>query len=229
MLATPLKQQASIKESTNTSIKASINKSSHVNRQADIHDDAEQLARGILCGDKAMEEIFCQRYYPAVRRQLIAYTRDPVKAEDITHDVMLTLLLRLRSRGIDEPRYLARFVHQTARYSYFSWLRQPGNQQITLEAIDDPADIRDDAEQSLLNAEQRRLTLDQLERLPVKRDREVLWRTYFAGESKQSLCEALALSNAHFDRVIFRARQRLRTVVDTADREIGEALMSSRS
>jgi len=229
MLATPWKQQASITESINIRIEASIKKDSHLNRQANIHDDAEQLASGILGGDKAMEEIFCQRYYPAVRRQLIAYTRDPVKAEDITHDVMLKLLLRLRSRGIDEPRYLARFVHQTTRYSYFSWLRQPANQQVTLEAIDDPADTRDDAEQSLLNAEQRRLTLGLLKRLPVERDREVLWRAYFAEESKQSLCEALALSNAHFDRVMFRARQRLRAMVESADREIGEALMSARS
>jgi RNA polymerase sigma-70 factor (ECF subfamily) len=201
---------------------------SPIKRQADCYRDAEQLARGIQGGDKTMEDIFCQRYYPAVRRQLGGYTRDQFKAEDITHDVMLTLLLRLRSRGIDEPRYLDRFVHQTARYSYFSWLRQPANQQATLQTIPQPVDTNEDAEQRLLNAEQRRLTLCLLTRLPVERDRQVLWRSYFQEESKQSLCEALALSNAHFDRVIFRARKRLRAVVESANSEVSEALMSAR-
>jgi RNA polymerase sigma-70 factor (ECF subfamily) len=197
-------------------------------RQSDWHSDVEQLAKGIQRGDRAMENIFCQRYYPAIRHQLRGYTRDQFKADDITHDVMLTLLLRLRSRGIDEPRYLDRFVHQTARYSYFSWLRQPGNQHATLETIAQPAATSDDAEQDLLNAEQRRLTLCLLARLPVERDREVLWRAYFQEESKQRLCEELALSNAHFDRVIFRARKRLRAVVESADKEVSEAVRSAR-
>jgi RNA polymerase sigma-70 factor (ECF subfamily) len=141
---------------------------------------------------------------------------------------MLTLLLRLRSRGIDEPRYLDRFVHQTARYYYFGWLRQPGNQHATLDTLDHPAETRDNVEQDFLNAEQRRLTLCLLARLPVERDREVLWRAYFQEESKQSLCDALALSNAHFDRVMFRARKRLRAVIESANSEIFEAVMSAR-
>jgi RNA polymerase sigma-70 factor (ECF subfamily) len=206
----------------------SPSKKNPIKRQSDCYRDAEQLARGIHGGDKTMEDIFCQRYYLAVRRQLGGYTRDQFKAEDITHDVMLTLLLRLRSRGIDEPRYLDRFVHQTARYSYFSWLRQPANQQATLQMVPHPVDITEDAEQRLLNAEQRRLTLCLLARLPVERDRQVLWRSYFQEESKQSLCEALALSNAHFDRVLFRARKRLRAVVESANSEVSEALMSAR-
>jgi|AntAceMinimDraft_1070359.scaffolds.fasta_scaffold100829_1 RNA polymerase sigma-70 factor (ECF subfamily) len=224
MLATPLKQEAFAQETAKS--KASGN--SQVNGQSACYSDAEQLARGIQGGDKAMEDIFCQRYYTAVRRQLWGYTRNQFKAEDITHDVMLTLLLRLRSRGIDEPRYLDRFVHQTARYFYFSWLRQPYNQHATLETIEHSTHASENAEQNLLNAEQRRLTLSLLARLPVERDREVLWRTYFQEESKQSLCEALALGNTHFDRVIFRAKKRLRAVVEAADSEVSEALMSAR-
>ena len=95
----------------------------------------DSLVRGIKQGDRHMERTFCQRYYPRVKRQLQTYTRDPNRAEDFTHDVLLTILLRLRASSIEQPQYLDRFVHQTAKYYYLGWIRQATNQ--SLERFDE--------------------------------------------------------------------------------------------
>jgi RNA polymerase sigma-70 factor (ECF subfamily) len=50
--------------------------------------------------------------------------------------------------------------------------------------------------------------------LPVPRDREVIKRFYLDEETKDAICQSLGLSPIHFDRVIFRARQRMRALME---------------
>ena len=53
-----------------------------------------------------------------------------------------------------------------------------------------------------------------LEELPTERDPSMLMRFYLDGTDKQQLCRELGLSPKHFDRVLMRARSRLRTIVE---------------
>jgi DNA-directed RNA polymerase specialized sigma24 family protein len=53
-----------------------------------------------------------------------------------------------------------------------------------------------------------------LEEMPVARDREVLVRFYLDDEDKGKICRELKLSEDHFNRVIFRARNRFRELVE---------------
>ena len=53
-----------------------------------------------------------------------------------------------------------------------------------------------------------------LDELPTERDREILVRFYLDGTDKQQLCQELGLSPKHFDRVLMRARSRLRTIIE---------------
>jgi len=50
--------------------------------------------------------------------------------------------------------------------------------------------------------------------LPTERDRQLLTRFYLDGIDKQQLCHDLGLSPKHFDRVLMRARSRLRTIIE---------------
>jgi len=52
------------------------------------------------------------------------------------------------------------------------------------------------------------------EELPTERDRQLLTRFYLDGTDKQQLCRDLGLSPKHFDRVLMRARSRLRTIIE---------------
>jgi hypothetical protein len=53
-----------------------------------------------------------------------------------------------------------------------------------------------------------------LEELPAERDRQLLMRFYLDGTDKQVLCRELGLSPKHFDRVLLRARTRLRAIIE---------------
>ena len=46
------------------------------------------------------------------------------------------------------------------------------------------------------------------------RDRQVLFRFYIAEENKEDICSDLGLSSLHFNRVLFRARERFRELYE---------------
>ena len=193
--------------------------------QTDLDSAISPLAivANIRRGDRLMEAVFFQRYYAGVKRHLARYIHNTSHAEDIAHDALLTVLLRLRNKSIEQPQFLDRFVYQTAKFSYYSWLRRPANQPGLFEPLAEHQDPMD-TEQQFLRAEQRRLLLVLIGTLRVERDREILRRAYIHDETKLATCEALALTTSHFDRIIFRARERLKHRLELQDPDFITAL-----
>jgi len=181
------------------------------------------IVANIRRGDRPMEAVFFQRYYAGVKRHLARYIHNTSHAEDIAHDALLTVLLRLRNKSIEQPQFLDRFVYQTAKFSYYSWLRRPANQPGLFEPLAEHQNPMD-TEQQFLRAEQRRLLLVLIGTLRVERDREILRRAYIHDETKLATCEALALTTSHFDRIIFRARERLKHRLELQDPDFITAL-----
>jgi RNA polymerase sigma-70 factor (ECF subfamily) len=66
-----------------------------------------------------------------------------------------------------------------------------------------------------------RLVRTLLAELPVPRDREILIRTYLEDQDKSVICEALGVDSAHYNRVLFRAKQRFRELLTTAASQRG--------
>ena len=66
-----------------------------------------------------------------------------------------------------------------------------------------------------------RLVRKLLDELPVQRDREILVKTYLQDEDKSEICEALGVDSAHYNRVLFRAKQRFRELLTTAASQRG--------
>jgi len=60
------------------------------------------------------------------------------------------------------------------------------------------------------------LTLVQqlISEMKVERDRDILISYYAHEEEKSSICSRLDLTPAHFDRVLFRAKSRLKQLID---------------
>ena len=54
-----------------------------------------------------------------------------------------------------------------------------------------------------------------LAEMTTPRDRELLVRYYLRDEDKAAICRGLGLTEAHFNRVIFRARERFRALLET--------------
>ena len=52
-----------------------------------------------------------------------------------------------------------------------------------------------------------------IEELPTPRDREILMGVYVREEDKDEICARLGIDSTHFNRVLFRAKQRFRELL----------------
>jgi RNA polymerase sigma-70 factor, ECF subfamily len=60
--------------------------------------------------------------------------------------------------------------------------------------------------------------------LPIPRDREVVRRFYLEEHGKAEICADLGLSPLHFDKIVFRARRRLRRLFEAHGIDSRDAL-----
>jgi RNA polymerase sigma-70 factor (ECF subfamily) len=153
--------------------------------------------------------------YPGLVALLVRRVGDRQLAQDLLHDAIVTALDKLESGTPVPPDVLAGFVFRTAMNhlrNHRRHQRVQGEDGTPSESLVDetrrgPAD---QAEQSGMRELVRRV----LQHLSSHRDRELLVRFYLDEEDKMQICESFALSGAQFDRVIFRARDRLRALLE---------------
>jgi RNA polymerase sigma-70 factor (ECF subfamily) len=182
-------------------------------------DDADFVAR-IAAGDRDAEAEFVRRYQRGIAVLVRRHCRpgDPI-VDDIAQDVLTRVLERLRAGAIRDsaalPGYLQTAISHAASAEYRS--RRPSE---PIEAVADLASAGTPAQS--LHAEQLQHTLHALlAELPVARDRELLRRFYLNEEDKDDVCRQLGVDTGHFHRVMFRARERFRTLLEQAG--IGKA------
>jgi RNA polymerase sigma-70 factor (ECF subfamily) len=182
--------------------------------QSAIANSTELVSR-IRAGDPAAESELATRYSRGLKLMLLKRTRDPHLASDCCHDTLLLVIQKLRSGQIEKPESLEAFIHQIAvnisiqhfrkekRYDY-----QPdGIIEHNLAPMEEQPDTLD-------KVRAKRAIRELLDQLGTPRDREILRRVYLLDEDKPEVCSALELSAAHFDRVLYRAKQRLRELID---------------
>jgi len=184
---------------------------------------AGELVERIRRGDVVAEELLARRYGPKLEFILRRHAREPSLAADLRQEALIVVIERLRSDGLDEPEKLAAFLYQTAinlargeARTYFHRNTHPD-----FEAIDRAATAEPLLADLLERAELGRIVRTLLGELGQQRDREILRRFYLRDENKHDICTALELSAAHFDRVLYRARQRFREILE---RRLGKGL-----
>ena len=173
--------------------------------------DVTELVEAIGSGQVHLEAEFVKRYREGVRRILERLSGDHGRAEDLTHDVLIILLRKLRSRSLRDPTKLSSYVFQTARFVYFGWLRKSDSQLEYRHQVDDFGDQAQGMEEVLLRSEASELLSQSIRRLPVERDQEILLRHYLVEQTKNEIYEVLLLNSAQYNRVLSRARSRLKT------------------
>ena len=155
------------------------------------------------------------RDYPGLRALILRRVRDPEVAADILQDAAVTTLEKLRSGEIAHPENLGGYLYRVAinhlrnhRRKDRTALSSPEQLEELRDAVDDPDWERVGRPQWAAAA--RRM----LEEMPAARDRELLERFYLNDEEKDTICRELNLSQEHFNRVIFRARNRFRDLLE---------------
>lgn len=178
---------------------------------------ASDLVARIACGDAAAEIEFYERYTRVLVFYLRRLTRDRALADDLHQDTFRIALLRLRREPLAQPELLANFLYRTAKNLAIGQQRKSARQQTYStedEVIERAAESNaPSALTSVLYRERASLVREMIQEIKSDRDRTLLYRYYVAEDAKESLCEELDLSHRHFDRVLFRARQRLKELV----------------
>lgn len=64
--------------------------------------------------------------------------------------------------------------------------------------------------ESVLRSERAVIVRRVLAEMASERDRQILFRFYVAEDEKDEICNDLGLTSLHFNRVLFRARERFR-------------------
>jgi len=170
-----------------------------------------------------LEEQLVANYRSELVGIMTKITKNKSLAEDISHDALLTVIRRLRTTGIEKPSSLKSYLKKTAYYLYLGSLRKRSNNTVPEENIDRYHCDQLFPEEQLGQARLAETMQLLIQELPIERDKQILRRKYIDEEAKGLICESLDLSLTHFDRVIARARRRLRGIA--MDREISTAIL----
>ncbi len=173
---------------------------------------AEDLVRRIRCGDKDAENELCRRYRSRLVMTVRHASSAPEIADDLVQETMRVALVRLRREGLDQPGALLNFLRATAVRMVTAHFRKLSRQRTSLEndRLLEIADDAPDALSRLIGEEQHARVRNVIQHLHSERDRQILYRVYIAEEDRESIRRDLSLSEHHFNRVLFRARQRFR-------------------
>jgi RNA polymerase sigma-70 factor, ECF subfamily len=155
------------------------------------------------------------RDFPGLRALILRRVRDPEVAADILQDAAVTTLEKLRNGEIAHPEKLGGYLYRVALNHLRNHRRKDRTAVSSPEGLDDLRESEDDPDWEWVGrpewaAAARRV----LEELPAERDRDLLMRFYLYDEAKEQICRELRLSQENFNRVIFRARNRFRELLE---------------
>jgi RNA polymerase sigma-70 factor (ECF subfamily) len=181
---------------------------------------ASDLVSRVRNGDSGAETEMIERYSRGLRFLLRRKTRDTHLAEDFLQETWAIALVKIRDNGLDEPGRLAGYLCGIANNLALNETRRVNRQRTSVnsEIVDLIPDESSNPFRQVSRAEVCKQVRSLLDDLNKERDREILNRFYVQEEDKESICNHLGVDGVHFNRVLYRARQRLKSAVEVADR-----------
>jgi len=171
------------------------------------------LVDRILNGDRAAETEMVKRYERGLGVMLYNRSHDAALASDVAQETWLLVLQKVRNNQLRDKKKLAAFIIQIAKNQLIMSQRKASKVQMVSE--DGASEVIDEGvspEQALVNSQLGHCVSRLLDELTVERDKQILQRFYLVGDDKHELCAEFNLTSAHFDRVLYRARARLKTL-----------------
>jgi RNA polymerase sigma-70 factor (ECF subfamily) len=191
----------------------------------DAWTDAAELVHRIRRGDKDAEAELVNRYRRGVTAIVAKAGQGRVPVEDLCQDVLTTVIEKIRADAVRGPERLSGFIAGLARTMAIDYVRKDrARSAIEARMPMAPTAQAPDAVRQLLEQERASIVRAVLAELESTRDREILFRFYLAEDDKEQICRDLGLTAVHFNRVLFRARERYRELYRrwTAERGLGE-------
>jgi len=175
---------------------------------------AKSLVDRAQAGDHRAESEMVERYSRGLRFLLRRKTSDTQLVEDFLQETWIVALAKIRSEGLEDPGRLAGYLCGIAHNIARSDTRRVNRQKTTIdsEILALIPDESDNPFRQLKRAEIAGQVRGLLAELSQDRDRDILHRFYVQDEDKDSICARLGIESMHFNRVLHRARNRLRDI-----------------
>lgn len=164
---------------------------------------------------RTAEQGLRQQDLAGIKSLLERHCGSPTVAEDLLSEAIETSLRKLRDGAIARPEQLVGYVYRVALNLLRNFRRQDKSARSSSDALDNVADEADrDAASSIEQARWASLMREVLKDMPGKRDRELIVGFYLEEQDKDELCGRFGISSLHFNRVIHRARERFRELLE---------------
>jgi RNA polymerase sigma-70 factor (ECF subfamily) len=180
--------------------------------------ETADLVQRIQAGERAAEAQLYARYARAVGMILRSNLRDPSEVEDFLQETFYLALVKIRQGEVRDPERLPQFLASVARNLTIHHFRKVKRRRTDTDSeglLLEPSTARSQYER-VERRQRAEMVHSVLRELRNRRDKELLYRFYIAEEEKGRICEELGLSSLHFNRVLFRARQRFREIFEAA-------------
>ena len=166
--------------------------------------------------EDAISNEFIKRHYTGLYTLLHRRIRDANIAQEILNEAVATAIAHSRAGRVSDQSRMAGYVYRVALNLYRNHRREYANRpgvHATDQDIDQLPSQRA-TEEAAMDSSILRQLVSIIAALPTARDREIVKRFYLDEEDKADICRSMGLSPMHFDRVIFRARQRMRSLLE---------------
>lgn len=150
-----------------------------------------------------------------LRAQLARVAGSSELAADLLHDAVVTTLQKLNAGEISDPAHLDGYVYRVALNHLCNYRRKYRLRPITPGAGDasSPETETGGPTENVEADQWAKLARSLLQEISSVRDRALLVRFYLQEESKEDLCQEYGLTEPHFNRVVHRARERFRKLL----------------
>ncbi len=170
------------------------------------------LLSAISLGDKNAEKQLVDMFFRGLVFILQRHCNNPSLAQDLAQETFIVVLKKARDGAINKPEALSAFIRQTGINLLIAYKRKETRQNTHSDSdtIQTTVSTANDAGQNLHFEKLNTVVNEVIEELSQQRDKDILRSVFIQQESKNVVCAQLSLTSEHFDRVLYRARERLK-------------------
>lgn len=186
-------------------------------KREELPDDSyEALLISIKSGNTESESKLVRLFLKGLRFILLRKCNDINLVEDLIQETFIIVLDKARKGLIQEPKALAKFVRQVGVNLLIAHFRK--EKRHSTDTSSDIAIQYEDQSPGLYKCLAASQMLDivcqVMNEMKVDRDKELLTQYFIYEKEKTEVCSQLALSPEHFDRVLYRAKNRLKQLLN---------------
>jgi len=169
------------------------------------------LVDRILLGSQSAETDMVKRYQSKLFRIVFAKSKDTDLTREIVQETWAITLQKIRNAKLLNKGSLGGYIYKTG----INQLKMHYRSRNKVSFVDN-IDFQETGDGQALSSSYTdygplfESVYKPLSQMKVGRDRQLIYHFYFEGVSKSELCEKFELSSEHFDRVLYRARERFK-------------------